>query len=241
MSVKKIIILGGSGGIGSSIAKELKLKNYDPVLIAKNKDDLETIANELKCEYHVCDVLNTNNLNEILTNLGGNIYGLAYCVGSINLKPLKFAKETDFLESYKINTLGAINAIKAVHECLSKNKGSILLFSTIAVKQGFINHSIISSAKGAIEGLTLALAAEFAPHIKVNCIAPSLTHSKMSKNMLKNENIKKAIEVMHPIPKIGEGNDFAEIGSYLLSENNKWITGQILHIDGGRSALRIKA
>ena len=241
MLSKKIIILGGSGSIGSSIARQLKIKNYDPILIAKNKEDLEFIANELECEHHVCDVLNTEKLNKILINLGDQIYGFAYCIGSINLKPLKLTKETDFLESYKVNVLGAINSIKVVQESLYKNKGSILLFSTIAVKQGFVNHSIISSAKGAIEGLTLALAAEFAPNIKVNCIAPSLTNSKMSKNMLKNENIKKAIEQMHPIPRIGEGSDFAEFGSYLLSENNKWITGQILHIDGGRSSLRIKS
>ena len=241
MSSKKIIIIGGSGSIGSSIAKELQKKNYDPVLISKNKEDLELIANKLRCKYHVCDILDSEKLSETLKNLGEEIYGLAYCAGSINLKPLKLTKENDFLESYKINTLGAINAIKATQDRLLKNKGSILLFSSIAVQQGFINHSIISTAKGAIEGLTLALAAEFAPNIKVNCIAPSLTDAKMSRNMLKNENIKKAIETMHPIPKIGQGDDFAEIGSYLLSENNKWITGQILHIDGGRSTLRIKS
>ena len=124
---------------------------------------------------------------------------------------------------------------------LTKNQGSILLFSSIAVQQGFINHSIISTAKGAIEGLTLALAAELSPNIKINCIAPSLTDAKMSQNLIKNINIKKAIENMHPIPKIGEGKDFSYIGAYLLSEKNKWITGQILHIDGGRSTLRIKA
>ena len=90
-----------------------------------------------------------------------------------------------------------------------KNNGSILLYSTIAVKQGFTNHTIISTAKGAIEGLTLSLAAEFAPKIRVNCIAPSLTDAKMTKNIISNETIKKAIENMHPIPKIGSGNDFA--------------------------------
>ncbi len=116
-----------------------------------------------------------------------------------------------------------------------------MLFSTIAVQQGFTNHSIVSSSKGAIEGLTLSLAAEFAPKIKVNCIAPSLTDSKMSQKILSNETMKKAIENMHPIPKIGEGGDFGELGSFLLSERNKWITGQIFHIDGGRSTLRIKA
>ena len=241
MSLKKIIILGGSGAIGSSIAKKLIEKNYNPILISKNKENLESVSKKLNCEYYVCDILDTDKLNITIEKLGNEICGLAYCVGSINLKPLKLANEIDFLESYKINTLGAINSIKAAQESLIKNNGSILLFSTIAVKQGFVNHSIISTAKGAIEGLTLALAAEFAPKVKVNCIAPSLTNAKMTQNILKNENIKKAIEVMHPIPRVGEGSDFAEIGSYLLSESNQWITGQIFHIDGGRSTLRIKA
>jgi len=241
MSLKKIIVLGGSGTIGSSIAKELKQKNYAPILISKNKENLELMAKKLDCQYYVCDVLDTEKLTRTIQEIGDEIFGLSYCVGSINLRPLKLTKENDFLQSYKINTLGAINAIKAAQESLLKNNGSILLFSTVAVQQGFINHSIISTAKGAIEGLTLSLAAEFAPKIRVNCIAPSLTDSKMTLNIIKNENIKKAIEIMHPIPKIGEGTDFAELGSYLLSKNNKWITGQILHIDGGRSTLRIKA
>ena len=241
MPSKKIIILGGSGAIGSSIAKELIQKNYAPILISKNKDNIKLIAKKLDCQYYVCDVLNTEKLTQPNQEKGDEIFGLAYCIGSINLKPFKLAKENNFLESYKINTLGAINAIKAAQESLLKNNGSILLFSSVAVQQGFINHSIISTAKGAIEGLTLSLAAEFAPKIRVNCIAPSLTDSKMSQNMIKNENIKKAIGEMHPIPKIGEGSDFAELGSYLLSENNKWITGQILHIDGGRSTFRTKA
>ena len=95
-------------------------------------------------------------------------------------------------------------------------------------------------AKRAIEGLTHSLTAEFSPKIRVNCITPSLTDEKISQNIIKNKNIKKTIEVMYPIPKIKEGTDFAELGSYLLSENNKWITGQILHIDRKRSTLSIK-
>ena len=241
MTLKKIIIIGGSGAIGSSLARTLHKKGYHPVLIARNESDLRLLSEELECAYFVCDVLDTNKLNEIIENIGDNIFGLSYCAGSIDLKPLKLAKESDYIQSFKLNTIGAINAIKACQNSLKKNNGSVLLFSTIAVQQGFVNHTIISSSKGAIEGLTLALAAELAPSIKVNCIAPSLTDAKMSQNLVKNDNIKKAIEGMHPIPKIGQGSDFSDIGSYLLSENNKWITGQILHIDGGRSTLRIKA
>ena len=241
MTKKNILIIGGTGAIGSSLAKQIKNLHYNPILIARDKVNLEKISKQLNCEYFECDVLDSEKLKTIINNLDQSIYGLAYCAGSIDLKPFKLTKDSDFIESFKINTLGATNAIKAAQPSLLTNNGSILLFSTIAVKQGFTNHSIISSAKGAIEGLTLSLAAEFAPSIKVNCIAPSLTYSKMSEKLVKNENIKKAIEVMHPIPKIGTGGDFANIGAYLLSENNKWITGQVIHIDGGRSTLRIRA
>jgi NAD(P)-dependent dehydrogenase (short-subunit alcohol dehydrogenase family) len=241
MSSKKILIIGGSGAIGSSLATELNNKDYSPVLIARNKENLELISKKINCDYFVCDVLETSKLTKLIESFKNDVYGLAYCVGSINLRPLKMAKEDDFIKSFQINTMGAINSIKAAQSSLTKNQGSVLLFSTIAVKQGFVNHSIVSTAKGAIEGLTLSLAAEFSPNIRVNCIAPSLTDSKMSQSLIKNEHIKKGIENMHPIPKIGQGADFAEIGSYLLSKNNKWITGQIIHIDGGRSALRIKA
>ena len=240
MSSKKILILGGSGSIGSSIAKKVKENGNEPVLIAKNENDLKKIANSLECENYTCDILDSEKLQTIIKTLEDDIYGLTYCAGSINLKPLKLTTEEDFLESYKINTLGAINSIRACQKGLINNKGSILLFSTIAVQQGFINHSVVSTAKGAIEGLTLSLAAELSPDVRVNCIAPSLTDAKMSQNLIKNENIKKALANMHPIPKIGEGEDFSEISAYLLSKNNKWITGQILHIDGGRSTLRIK-
>ena len=113
------------------------------------------------------------NLKEISKKHSEDVIGLAYCVGSINLRPLKITKDNDFIDSFRINTLGAINAVKMNLSSLTNNNGSILFFSTIAVQQGFTNHSIVSSSKGAIEGLTLSLAAEFAPKIKVNCIAPS--------------------------------------------------------------------
>ena len=241
MSEKKILVFGGTGSIGKALANKLKDENYSPIILSRNESELKDVSAEIKCDYRVCDVLNTHSLKEISEEYKDNIHGLAYCVGSINLKPLKITKDEDFLESFKINTLGAINAIKLNQEGLAKNTGSILLYSTIAVKQGFTNHTIISTAKGAIEGLTLSLAAEFAPKIRVNCIAPSLTDAKMTQKLISNDTIRKAIENMHPLPKIGSGDDFADIGSFLLSDKNSWITGQIFHIDGGRSTLRIKS
>ena len=237
----KILIFGGTGAIGFSIAKKMNEEGYSPVIISRNKEDLINKAEIIGCEYETCDVLDSDQIEKVSKKYNDEVVGLAYCVGSINLKPLRMSKNDDFIDSFKINTLGAINVIKSNLPSLTKNNGSILLFSTVAVQQGFTNHSIVSSSKGAIEGLTLSLAAEFAPKIRVNCIAPSLTDSKMSQKMVSNETIKKAIENMHPIPKIGQGEDFGDLSSFLLSEKNSWITGQIFHIDGGRSTLRIKA
>ena len=238
---KKILIFGGTGAIGFSIAKKMNEEDYSPVIISRNKEDLINKAEIIGCEYEICDVLDSDQIEKVSKKYNDEVVGLAYCVGSINLKPIKMSKDHDFIDSFKINTLGAINVIKSNLASLTKNNGSILLFSTVAVQQGFANHSIVSSSKGAIEGLTHSLAAEFAPKIKVNCIAPSLTDAKMTQKLINNQTIKKAIENMHPLPKIGSGDDFSDIGSFLLSDKNSWITGQIFHIDGGRSSLRIKS
>ena len=193
MSEKKILVFGGSGSIGRALAIKLKEINFSPIILARNENELKSVSEEIKCEYRVCDVLNTDRIKEISEEFKDNLFGVAYCVGSINLKPLKITKDEDFIESFKVNTLGAINVIKLNQDSLAKNNGGILLYSTIAVKQGFTNHSIISTAKGAIEGLTLSLAAEFAPKIRVNCIAPSLTNAKMTQKLISNDTIKKAI------------------------------------------------
>ena len=141
------------------------------------------------------------------------------------------------MQSFNLNLISATEVIKSLSDNLKKNKGSIVLFSTVAVKQGFPNHAIVSSAKGAIEGLTLALAAEFAPNVRINCIAPSLTNSKISNFLLKNEKMAESIAKMHPLKRIGEGSDSASVAKFLLSDESSWITGQILGIDGGRSSV----
>ena len=238
MTKKKIVILGGSGSIGSSIAREIIENGYEPYIIGRNYSSLSKLANEINCKFDVADVTKTDELKKSLEKCGDNVFGLAYCVGSITLKSLNTAHENDYIDSFKVNTLGAIISSQILMKALIKNNGSILFFSTIAVKQGFTNHSIVSTAKGGIEALTLSLAAELSPNVKVNCIAPSITESQMSKSLISNENIKRAIELLHPIPKIGQAGDHSKLSSFLLSEANSWITGQVFHIDGGRSTLR---
>ena len=234
----KKVILGATGSIGSSLAKKL-IESGDQVhLVGRDEASISSLANELNSSYTTCDVLEENFSDKILSDLGDTpVNGLAFCVGSIDLKPLKLTKRSDFMQSFNLNLISATEVIKALADNLKKNKGSVVLFSTVAIKQGFPNHAIVASAKGAVEGLTVSLAAEFAPNIRVNCIAPSLTNSKISEFLLKNEKIADGIAKMHPLKRNGNGSDSSSMAKFLLSEENSWITGQIIGVDGGRSSV----
>ncbi len=236
--IMKKVILGATGSIGSSLAKQLVESGEQVHLVGRDQSSLSELAKSLNSSFTVCDVLEENFSEKIANDLNDvPINGLAFCVGSIDLKPLKLTKKSDFMQSFNLNLISATEIIKSLADNLKKNKGSIVLFSTVAVKKGFPNHAIVSSAKGAIEGLTLALAAEFAPNIRVNCIAPSLTNSKISNFLLKNEKIAEGIAKMHPMKRIGEGVDSASVAKFLLKNESSWITGQILGVDGGRSSV----
>ena len=207
-------------------------------LVGRDEAKLSELATQLNSSFTTCDVLEENFSDKIFNDLGDTpINGLAYCVGSIDLKPIKMTKKSDFMQSFNLNLISATEIIRRSSDSLKQNKGSIVLFSTVAVKRGFTNHSIVASAKGAIEGLTVSLAAEFAPNIRVNCIAPSLTKSKISNFLLKNEKMAESIAKMHPLKRLGEGSDSSSVANFLLSDNSSWITGQILGVDGGRSSL----
>jgi short-subunit dehydrogenase len=158
----KKVILGATGSIGSTLAKNLVSSGDEVHLVGREESSLSALASELNSTFTTCDMLEENFSDKILNDLGETpINGLAYCVGSIDLKPLKLIKKSDFMQSFNLNLVSAAEIIKTLADNLKKHKGSIVLFSTVAVKQGFPNHAIVSSAKGAVEGLTLALAAEF--------------------------------------------------------------------------------
>ena len=234
----KKLILGATGSIGSSLAKKVVSEGGEVHLVGRDKATLSKIASELNSTFTNCDVLEENFSEKIFSDLGDTpINGLAYCVGSIDLKPIKLTKKSDYMQSFNLNLVSAIEIIRRASDSLKQNKGSIVLFSTVAVRRGFTNHSIVSSAKGAIEGLTVSLAAEFAPNIRVNCIAPSLTNSKIAEPMLKNKLIAEGIAKAHPMKRIGEGKDAAAMAKFLLTDESSWITGQIIGVDGGRSKL----
>ena len=201
-------------------------------------DNLKNISSEIGCKYTVVDVLDSAKIESLKNEFANEeIKGIAYCVGSIDLKPLRMVKKEDFQKCFDLNFYPIVDTIKNFQESLKKNKGSVVIFSTVAVRRGFTNHSVIASVKGALEGLTVSLAAEFAPNIRVNCIAPSLTKSKIAEPMLKNKLIAEGIAKAHPMKRIGEGKDAAALAKFLLTDESSWITGQIIGVDGGRSKL----
>ena len=233
---EKYIVFGATGSIGSSLAEQLVSSGNKVHLVARNEAGLKNISDKLGCTSTVADVLEEGFIDKVKNDIA-ETKGVAYCVGSIDLKPLRMVTEQDFNKCMKLNLYSAVETIKGYQESLKKNKGSVVLFSTVAAQRGFTNHAIIASAKAAVEGLTVSLAAEFAPNIRVNCIAPSLTNSKIAEPMLKNKALADGIAKAHPLKRLGEGKDSASLAKFLITEDSSWITGQIIAVDGGRSKL----
>ena len=232
----KILIFGATGAVGSSLAKLLNENSISTHLIGKNEEEISKLSEETNGSYSVADVTDPSFIEKIDSDLKNiDIAGIAYCVGSIDLKPINLVTKKDYLKSLELNLFPIVEIIKKYKENLKKNKASIVVFSTVAVKQGFANHSIISPVKASLEGLTVSLAAELAPNIRINCIAPSLSNSKMAGKILGNTKIAEGIAKQHPLKRVGEGMDSAALAKFLLSKESSWITGQIIGVDGGRS------
>jgi len=231
---EKYLIIGANGTIGSSLAVQLYDSNKEVHLVGRNENEIKSLSKKLDSTYSIVNVLEEGFADKIKSDMQ-DIKGIAYCVGSIDLKPINLITKKDYLKSFELNFFPIVDIIKKFQENLKRNKSSIVLFSTVAVKQGFANHSIISPVKASLEGLTVSLASELAPNVRVNCIAPSLSTSKMANKMLKNPKISEAIAKQHPLKRIGEGLDSAALAKFLLSSESSWITGQIIGVDGGRS------
>lgn len=238
----RIIVIGGNSGIGKSLAERVAKRGIQPYLIGRNAAALAEVAAANQGEFAVADVLDEAALaNAVKTACeGGNITGLAYCVGSIDLKPLRQLTGDTMVNAFRINAVGAAIAAREAAAALKDAKGAMVMFSTIAVAQGFVSHTVVSAAKGAVEGLTRALAADWAPQVRVNAIAPSLTDTPLAAKLTANANMAEAIAGMHAISRLGQAGDHAALADFLLSAEAGWITGQVFAVDGGRSRVRTK-
>lgn len=230
--MKNYFIIGGSSGIGRALSKQLTTAGNQVYGTYYKNQPNDVQPNE---HFTFLDVTD-ENLN--LDFLPETIDGLIYCPGSINLLPFARIKPADFIADFNLQVLGAIKTIQATLPKLKKGQEpSIVLFSTVAVQTGFNFHSQVALSKGAIEGLTKSLAAEFAPTIRVNAIAPSLTDTNLAAKLLNSDEKRLQNAQRHPLKKIGTPDNIAEVAAFLLSSQAQWITGQIIHVDGGISSI----
>ena len=233
----KILIYGGSGGVGSALAKKLVTSGNDVHLAGKNEETLTALAEELGCGFTIGNVSDGSFFSKAAAEAGDDVSSVVYAIGTINLKSISRLTTDDFLNDYSVNVIGAFHSVKASVNSLKTNKGSVLFYSSVAAQIGFPMHASIGGAKGAIDGLTLSLAAELSPFVRVNAIAPSLTDTPLASRVLANDTVKETIGKMHPLKRLGTPEDIANLSAYLLSNEASWVTGQIFGLDGGRSGI----
>ena len=230
--MKNYLVIGGSSGIGKEISELLSNEN---IVFSTSRNELnESNENIRHIKYDVLvDELDPELLPE-------QIDGFVYCPGTINLRPFRSLKLETFRSDLELNLIGAIKTLQIILTRLQQSpSSSIIFYSTVAVKTGMPFHSSVSSSKSALEGLTKSLAAEFAPKIRVNCIAPSIVNTPLANKFLNTEDKIEKAAARHPLNKIGTAIEIAQLTQYLLDDKSKWITGQIINIDGGISSVKV--
>lgn len=230
--MKNILLIGGSYGIGYALAKQLE-PSYNVFIASRTNENLTDVK-----AVHIPFDATTDTLNS--ADLPNVIDGLVYLPGSINLRPFKGLKLETFESDMQLNFFSMVKVIQSIlPQLTASEQSSIVVFSSVAVGIGMPFHTSVAAAKGAIEGFAKALAAEYAPKIRVNVIAPSLTNTPLADKFLSNDEKKEKAALRHPLKRVGKSEDIAQMATFLLDEKNSWITGQVFHVDGGMSSLQV--
>ena len=229
---KNILLIGGSYGIGLEMAKKLSKDNQ--VFVASRSNEQ---LSDLDVTHIPFDVLNDDISEKAIPE---QLDGFVYCPGSINLKPFKTMGVDTIQNDMEINFIALAKTVKSIINRMNEGT-SMVFFSTVAVGTGMPFHTSVSAAKGAIEGFARALAAEYAPKIRVNVIAPSLVDTPLSERLLSNDKKKEMMSERHPMKRVGKAADIANMATFLLDSDNSWITGQVIGVDGGMSSLNVSS
>jgi 3-oxoacyl-[acyl-carrier protein] reductase len=225
---KNILLIGGSSGIGLETAKLLQ-DTHEIYVASRSSESLSGLS-----VTHLPFDVTTDDLDTL--PLPDKISGFVYCPGSINLRPFKGLKPDAFEADFQINVIGFVKSLQSILAKLTPNS-SVVMYSTVAVKVGMPFHASVAASKGALEGLGKSLAAELAPNVRVNVIAPSITNTPMASRFLNNETKMEKSAQRHPLKRVGNASDIAAMTRFLLDDESGWITGQILGVDGGMSNL----
>jgi NAD(P)-dependent dehydrogenase (short-subunit alcohol dehydrogenase family) len=233
---RNYVIAGGTKGIGLTLVNRLRSSSSRIDVYSRAIGELQV---DSMVHHHACDF---SDPNCELADLPSTIQGAVYCPGSINLRSFRSLKREDFLNDLQINLMGAIHFLQKCYSGLASeaetSTKSVVLFSTVAVGQGLPMHASIAAAKGAVEGLMRSLAAEWAPKIRVNCIAPALTDTPLAAWFFATDAAREAANARYPMARAGQAKDIAALATFLLSSEADWITGQTIGVDGGLSTLR---
>lgn len=232
-----ILVFGASGGIGSALARRLAASGRPLHLTGRDEARLKGLARELGAPFTSGDVLVEEELRRIAAAAGPELSGLVFAVGSIDLGPLKRLGPEVFAHAFALNVTAAAMAVRSTQAALDAGGGSVVLFSSVAAGAGFRNHTVTGTVKAAVEGLTRSLAADLAPKIRVNCIAPTLTRTPLAAAFTRTPPLVEGIARQHPLGRIADADDIAGVAAMLLGPEGKFLTGEVIHVDGGRSTI----
>jgi 3-oxoacyl-[acyl-carrier protein] reductase len=234
----RFAIIGAAGGIGSALSRKLSADGAQLILLGRSAATLESLGKELGAHTHSLDAADPDQLEAVLAS-HAPIHGIVNCAGSLLLKPAHLTTPAEWEQTIRSNLTTAYATVRAGAKALSSSGGSIVLCATAAARTGIANHEAIAAAKGGVVGLTLSAAATYASrNIRVNCVAPGLVDTPLSKRITSNESALKASAAMHPLGRIGKPEDVASGIAWLLDPANNWVTGQVLGIDGGLGTVR---